>query len=230
MANDEPHTLLGKGIYTPRQAARFANVSTAKMRRWIHGTRAGEAAVRAQLAGDEDLFVTFVDFVQALTVSEIRRELDMPLQKIRQFVDGAAKDYGVTFPFARQHKLYTFDGEIVLELPQSGKLIEMTGRSRGNQLMRPIFEQYATDLKYDPESHLASKYTVYACETGRVVMDPDIRFGAPLVEGCGVTVDVLVNAVRSEGSLKAAADVHEVSEDDVDVALRCNRWRFNNAA
>ena len=48
-----------------------------------------------------------------------------------------------------------------------------------------------------------------------MVLDPARSFGQPIAAQSGVPTIVLFDAVKSEGSIKAAARVYEVSEMEV---------------
>jgi uncharacterized protein (DUF433 family) len=212
---------LGLGMYTPAEAAMYARITTRTMARWVHGDKTGAAAIRPQAAGDAGRTVTFLDFVQSLAIRAIlsRREPEgrVSLQKIRQAVESAAA-HGVEYPFARQHATYLFDDQIHIDVPGSG-LYQASGRGRGQQVARPIVEEYLADLTFDPTG-LADQYVADESRDVRIVMRPAYHFGEPFVESCGVTAWTLWESVHSEGGVEQAARAHGVTPDEVRVAYR----------
>lgn len=230
--------LLGKGIYSPAEAAFFARVSTRTMTRWIFGNRQGAAVVRAQFPPDSpddpDKTVSFLDFVQALAIRAIRTQYKLPLEKIRQSVD-IADEHGISYPFARPHRTFLFSdkkelghGNIVLEL--DGQLIQASGTHRRTQVMRQIAEYYLSDLTFDPDTGLADKYIAFTHGNNRILMNPRIRFGEPFVESCGYTAQTLWEAVQIEGSAEAAARAYEVTANDIETAYRFYDHLMNTVA
>lgn len=213
--------LLGIGIYTPAQAARFARIQTRLMVRWIHGNKSGSPALRAQLPDDPDKLVTFLDMIQAMAIRAIRLAEDIPLEKIRQFIEHA-EQRNLKYPFAREHTTYLFDGEIVVRIDED--IIELTGKYNSQTLIPPIAEPYLKDLHFDPTSGLANRYVAMTRDDRSVVLDPTIRFGEPTVEPCRYSVDTLLEAVQAEGSLEGAARAYEVETADIEIAQRYDDW------
>lgn len=211
---------IGLGMYSPAEAAMYARITTRTMGRWVHGDRSGAAALRAQVAGDDERTVTFLDFVQSLAIRAIlsRRPEDgrVSLQKIRQAVEQAAA-HGVDYPFARQHATYLFDDEVHIDVPGSG-LYQASGRGRGQQVARPIVETYLLDLTFAPDG-LANQYLAHESRGVRIVMRPGYHFGEPFVESRGVTAWTLWDAVHSEGGVEPAAKAYGVTPDEVLVAF-----------
>jgi uncharacterized protein (DUF433 family) len=207
---------MGIGLYTPAQAAMLARVRPQTMARWIHGSGRSSPAVRAQLAGDREKTVTFLDLVQSLALRAIRLERKVPLQKLRRFVELAETKYGISYPFARPHTTYLFNDDIVLRHGDS--LIQLTGRYKHQDLIRPVAEFYMLCLSFT--DGLASEYRAYEYQDRSIVINPHNRFGQPMVSPCGYSVKALVDSVRAEGSIEEAARVNDVAIADVYTALR----------
>jgi uncharacterized protein (DUF433 family) len=217
--------LLGKGLYSPSEAAVYARMRTRTLNRWLFGTSTAEPALIPQIPSDNERVVTFLDFVQLLAVRDIRSKHKVPLEKIRQAVETARKNH-IQYPFAVKHKTFLFGdmadeghGEVILEI--KGKLIQASGQARGNEVMPEVAELYMRDLYFDPKSGLATKYYPFGEALHRaIVMDPKIRFGEPLVAKCGYTAEALLSAYQVEGGVEAAADAYGVAASDIESALR----------
>jgi uncharacterized protein (DUF433 family) len=54
----------------------------------------------------------------------------------------------------------------------------------------------------------------------RVVVDPAVRFGKPVINGTRVPVEVVIGKLAGGMSVEAVADEYGITEDDVRAALR----------
>jgi uncharacterized protein (DUF433 family) len=216
MVSARSASALGIGLYTPVQAAHIARMAPRTMQRWIHGTKEGQSVVRSQLPPEARLCVTFLDLVQAMAIRAIRLEKNIPLSKLREFIDRAESHYGVTHPFAREHQTYLFDDDIVLR--HGDHLIQLTGRYKDQDLIRPVAELYMLDIAFT--DGLASQYTPLRDDQRSIVIDPRKRMGQPIVMPCGYSVQSLVDSVRAEGSPQEAARINKVGVDDILIAMK----------
>jgi len=222
--------MLDTGIYTPKQAARYARIKTDVMRRWVHGNKTGKPAIRAKLAGDPDNFVTFIDLIQAMAIRSMRlAEMEgskkVSLPRVREVVEVAQNEYNLFFPFARKHTTYLFNDDIVLRLSDSS-LIQVTGKYKKHQLIHEVVEAYADDLYFD-ESNLACSYVPMVDRNNKdvkVVLDPRIRLGEPTVKPGNYSVDALLTAIYTEGNARRAAQAYDVLESEVKLAQRYDDW------
>lgn len=209
--------ILANGIYTRRQAAYLARLRPQTASRWFDPTEKLGPAVRRHLTlvGDEPV-VSFVELVQLMAVRAIRIDRDISLQKIREVVAQAEK-IGLAFPLARNVRVFRWhNNQIVLRLP-NGDFIEASGPTAHNYLFEPIILPYLDDITFNEEG-LANVYRPKGYPG--IVINPAMRWGAPVVESCGYTVETLVNAVTSEGTVERAARMCGVAEEEVKTAIR----------
>lgn len=218
-------SLLGKGAYTPAEAAFYARVKTQTLNRWLFGDGRGQSVVVPEVGEpDDEKIVTFLDFVQALAIRAIRSRHKITLTRIRQAVE-IAQENNIQYPFAVAHTTYLFSdqqdqghGDIVLEI--DGKLLQASGTHRKNYVMREIAELYMCDLHFDEQTGLANKYDAWVDqERGKIVMDPRVRFGEPYLETCGHTAETLWDAYQVEGGITPAARAFDVEDSDIELAL-----------
>jgi len=210
--------LLGVGLYSVAEAALYARITTGMMERWLHGDRKGAAVLRPQLANER--IVTFLDFIQALAVRAIRLEHHVPLPKIRQAVETSRRDFGVAYPLAMAHTTYLFGDDLVIRLGEDD-YVQVSGEASRNRMITKIVEFYMTDVSFDPESRLARKFCLFAWRDFQATMDPEVRFGEPIVATCGYTARALWEAYNAEGSIEAAASAYGVQPLEVEFAIRC---------
>ena len=221
---------IGIGVYTPAEAAFYARVSTRVMARWIFGDKQGKPVIKRQLNDPSEKVVTFMDFIQTLAIREIRNRHRLPLPKIREGVEEATTRYNIEYPLARQHTIYLFSdqkgeahGEILIRRPGDTdgieeKYVQVTGRAKGNLMIPSVVELFLKDLRFDPETGFASEYTPMTDDGARIVLNPRLRFGEPVVYPGGYTAETLWHATNTEGGIQQAADAFGVSVGEVNLA------------
>ena len=208
----------GRGLYTSKEAAFYARMPSVTMNRWIQGSRNGERVIRPEIWGEQDKYLTFMDFVQALAIRTFRLTYDIPLQKIRSAVNNAADRYGVEHPFARNHVTYWDGKDIHIELTD-GLLTQVTGKSLGQGSFKQLVEVYLRDLTFDVDG-IAATYRAYTWKDTEIRMNPKIRFGEPIIMSCGYTAQSLWQACITEGSIEAGSKAYGVAVNEAEAAYR----------
>ncbi len=215
VALSEP--LLGQGLYTAAEVALYARVPVQTVTRWLFGHGSRAAVMRPQLL-EEERIVSFLDFVQTLAIRAIRLQYSVPLQRIRQAVDCASQKYGVDYPFARPHKTFLFGKDILIKLDDD-RIVQVSGKHAGNQMLKEVVELYMTDLTFGTDG-LAKLYRPFTWNNQTVTMNPQVRFGEPLITTCGYTARALWEAVQDEGGIDAVVEAYGVSKVEVELACR----------
>ena len=196
---------LDRGMYDVAEAALYARVSTQLASRWMFGSGAGTSALRRELQSPQgEKLVTFADFVQILSVRQLRTRPQgaVPLAKVRQAVDFLHERYWMDYPFARRHTLYTFQREIVYRHPEHG-LLFVTGREVDQSLIHQVVEPHLEQLSYGSDG-VACEFRIHEEEGVKIVMRPGIMFGEPVLPS-GHTARTLWEAVDYEGGFDEAA-------------------------
>jgi uncharacterized protein (DUF433 family) len=206
--------LLGIGIYTPSEAAFFARVPTQTINRWIFGNSRGQPVIERQVRGEK--VVTFLDFVQALSIRIITTLHKVPLVKIREAHDEAVKHYGLTYPFARPHTTYLLGDKTIVLRHSDDDYRPLTGPTKGNKMLTKIVEPFVRNLVY--EDDIAVRYCAWREQNREILMDPRVRFGEPIIKPCGHSAKTLWEAYQTEGGVDEAAEAYGVAREDVEVA------------
>jgi uncharacterized protein (DUF433 family) len=230
-------SMLEIGIYSPREAARYVRADTQRLRRWMYGTKNSAPVFDPDIPreGTREI-VTFLDFAQALQVQDIRLNIGIPLQKIREAYEHARDKYGIDHPFATEKRILVFGDVSVptrcsLVLCQeeeignqsfldenAKKYVQLTGKKKGNILISEVVRAFSKNLIYSPRG-VADSYAAYMGVEHRILIDPKVRFGKPHIDGLVYEADTLANAAKNEGSVHKAADLFEVPESAVQAAL-----------
>jgi uncharacterized protein (DUF433 family) len=209
--------LLGIGLYSAEDVALYARVSRRLVNRWFFG-KEGKLAISPQRISDEKFF-PFLDFVQVMAIREIRQAPHyVSLKKIRQLLEIAQNEQGISHPFATKGITFIWGDELGLMLPD-GTLVEASGKHRRNMLLKEVVVLYKEDLGYDPEG-IANLYHAFRWGDCVVDMNPKVRFGEPIVTSCGYSAQTLRDAAVSEGNMDAAAKAYGVSRTEVEAACR----------
>jgi len=226
--------MLGIGIYSPIEAARYARAPSQRFRRWIYGTKKTMPVFDPDIPRDGSReIVTFLDFAQALSVQDVRLNVKVPLQQIREAYETARRDYGLAHPFAVEHGIFVFgnlndpkrcvlgiypaDEEVDRDF-LGRKCIQLTGKKKGNQLISQVVQEFSKHVAYSPEG-LAEEYCAFEKYGCRILMQPDCRFGKPYIEGLVYEAETLANAAKYEGGSKRASELYEVPENAVKAAI-----------
>ena len=208
--------LLGVGLYTPREAAYYARVSPQLITRWFYTNPVLEPGVSIP----DQRLITFADFIQLGAIRTARKE-GVSLSKIRQALF-YAKELGIDRPFARKYgEIWYIVGKEILfrGAPNQEKYHQASGRARGNLVIPAFVEVYQRKIRFD-ESFMATQIRPYNYKNRNVLIDPEVRFGEPVIEESGHTVKTLWAAVSSEGGIERAADAFGVEVEAVEAA--CN--------
>lgn len=180
---------------------------------------------------DPDRFISFRDFAQIQAIRAIQLFDDsIGLRKIREAIDHFEQSHALDYPLARHHKLLMHGRDLWIGVagvnwdphdPDDSGFEQATGRrGKGQYMIRHIAEQYQRDMAYH-ENGLASSYSLFRRKRQKITMDPTVHFGQPML-ACGYSLETLLNAFKSEGSVKAAAEAYGVSANDVTLALECH--------
>lgn len=213
------HDLVGLGVYTLQEAALYSRLSSQKLSRWVFGSRRHSPVIDSPLI--DKRLVSFYDLVQAMAVNRAR-EHHISLSKIREAIERAQTEYGVALPLAHRHQMGLFDNELHITLPDK-RIIQLTGGGHDQIMMNEIVEPFMDYLSFSGEG-LVIRYTPFEAHGRKIVLDPQVQFGQPLVGVTGCRADTLAHAYFVERSLRFVAHVYNVSAKDVQTAVEYMKW------
>lgn len=207
--------LLGVGIYTPTEAAMYARMPANVLTRWLFGAKAGDAAVRRQLADYSSRIVTFYDLIQALAIRRIREQHGVSLNAIRKAVTEAEQKFGIKYPLARRGVTYLWRGTLHIRVQGVG-VMEARGLHHEQQVAAEMLRYDLLDVAYGEEG-IAETYSPFGKGNLRIVINPRMRFGEPMTP-TGYTARTLSDAVEIEGGDRQAAKAYGVSLAEIRLA------------
>lgn len=211
--------LLGHGIYTVPEASRFTDVSTSRIRRWLRGygyTTDGRAhAMPPVFQGalpviGDTMALSFRDMVEVRFVDAFLRE-GVKWPKLRALHARAAERIGSDHPFSTQR--FKTDGRtIVLDLSSEIGSDVLEDLATDQQIFGSLVAPFFRGIVFK-DGQAAEWWPLGESRT--VVLDPQRRFGQPIVSRRGVPTAILARAFKAERSMAAVADWMDVTEAEV---------------
>ena len=199
-------------VYELQDAARYAGVSPQTVRNW---QRHGADGTHALAHREPGAALSYLQ-LQELAVVATMRALKVELREIRLARDYLSERLSSEFPFASR-RLKT-DGQRILMDGSEGigdevqvLIVNKGGQLTWNQLLSRRFEEF------EYVQDIALRWYVTG-RGNRIVIDPRISFGAPMVKG--VATWVLRGRWSAGESLAEIADDFSLEEADVREGLK----------
>lgn len=148
------------------EAARYAHISPSTVGRWHKDTTLPQRPSRRKL--------TYLELIEVAVVSTCR-SVGMKLADIRQARDYLSENFGAEYPFATL-QLKTDGVDIFREFAGELLVASKQGQLAWKKVIANRFHEF------DYERGLVARWHA-AGRGSAVIIDPRIRFGAPIVEG-----------------------------------------------
>lgn len=208
-------TILGEGVYSPREAARLIGSTPQEVLRWTRGSGPNEPLWQAYYHQIDDASeLSFSDLIELRVVKAFRRA-GLSLQSIRFAINFAQEKFEVDRPLSTLG--FKTDGEEILTdaLEKDGEYVSLSKKRAGQKVFSEIVNQSLVDLEYE-DDHVARWRPKFA--TG-VVIDPRRYFGDPLLDDFGISTRTLFNEFLEFKDLSYLARVYEIPKLDVKNAI-----------
>jgi len=195
-------------FYKTSEAARYARSNRATVSRWHRlGVMPGKEP-RAEMS-----YLQLIEFAVAAAM----RRASIPLREIKEAHDYFARVFSTEFPFATHRfkadgKRVVLDYKEVEPASELDRLVYSDGQLGWKELVDPLLREF----DYHDEG-LAIRWHV-AGLSSKVVIDPQVSFGAPNVGGAATWV--LRDRYHAGESVDDIADDFDLSKDSVLDALR----------
>ena len=187
-----PSSYIGVGIYTIPQAAKLLRVNGNLLHYWV-GDRAGtESIIQRTLKSDE--LLTFEELME-LHFVKLFLDQKVSLQTIRKAAREAARKFHSEYPFTV--KRFDTDGRsIFATLRSEARQVDLVeelkhGQLVFQQMVKPFFKK----LDYRSTDNIERFWPL--TKSGRVVLDPNKRFGEPIDAATGVPTEAIFKAFRA---------------------------------
>ncbi|MBE0449018.1 MAG: DUF433 domain-containing protein [Actinobacteria bacterium] len=206
--------ILGKGIYTVSEAARYSGLKFATVNRWVFGYREHLGIVDPDLPRiDGDRAISFLTLIELCLMGRFTKE-GLPARKLRAVAEKIAREKEIVHPFAFQ-RLRTDGKEVYLF--EDDEYRQISGKHEDNRVWKHIVEPFFREIEFRDE--YAHRW--FPPSGNKMVMlDPDIRFGEPVVKDTRIGTKNIINLVKAGDSLDSIAKYYDLDLKQVKAATR----------
>ena len=216
-------TLLDRELYDEQFAAQVLGVPVSTLHWWLEGGvrkgRTYEPVLRSAPTGSKS--VTWGEFVEARYLREYRRTLGVQLSSLRGFIGSLREELGVPYPLAHarpwvgpgQHLFVAAQEQADLPVDLWVCVEPQTGVT----LLTHPAESFLDRVEFDDEENGVVIRLHPAGRESPVVIDPEVRFGSPTVNG--IPTESLAEMVRAGDLVEAVAADFDLPLDVVIAAL-----------
>lgn len=221
--NTEDASLIGLGLYSIPEASAYTGIRKAAIRRWLLGykdrnARFHEALWVSPLANEEFEAITFGDLLE-LRFVQVFRAHGVSLQAIRLAAEHARYYFESDYPFTCQR--FQTDGRSIFaavkEETGDETLVDLIKRQNVfSQIVRPSLY---SGIEYGERGAARRWYPM--SRSKKVVLDPQVSFGRPVVTASNVPTEMLYQSWLGEDeNASMVARLFEVGTDEVEAAVR----------
>jgi len=213
----QSETGAGSGLYSIRQAAKLLRLRPSVLKYWI-GQR-GELHPVVLPEFTDDSILSFAQLMELHFVKMFRDE-GVSFQYIRKAAKNASQQFKAQYPFTV--KRFDTDGRSIfatMKSKETDKTI-VQDLEKGQLVFQTIIRPFFKKLDYSRSNEVERFWPLK--QKGRVVLDPQRRFGQPIDSETGVPTRALIDAVTAgDGQdAKTVAKWFDVPLEAVKAAIR----------
>ncbi len=199
---------IGTGIYTTSDIAQILGIDKSRVRRWLKNYFSDH------LKTDKFFLTNFLAMIE-LYIFNMLIEKGAKLSNVKKLYNYAKRQFKSDYPFAT-YKVYQLGNQAFLE--KANFIID--GHLSG--VIKEFVEPYWKKIEFSPEG-LAERFYPLGKEH-HIVVDPQIQFGRPVIEGTRITVDTLYDMLLAGDSKEEVAFYYSLPLDAInDVELFYNQ-------
>lgn len=161
-----------------------------------------------------------MNLVEAHVLDALRREHEIPLQTVRKAFAYLARRVPSPHPLADQR--FETDG-VNLFVQYFGALVNIS--QDGQLAMRELLQAYLRRVERDAHGIVARLYPFTRRgdpnEPRRVVIDPRISFGRPVLAGTGIPTAMIAERYKAGESVDELAKDYGRDRLEIEEAIRC---------
>lgn len=208
------------------EGSHYLRIPPTTIRCWVAGryypSKAGKQFSKPviRLPDPHLKLLSFMNLVEVHILDGIRREHDIPLDKVRIAVNFLSRKYPSKHPLADLQ--FETDG-IDLFIQKFDELINI---SRDGQLaMRTLLQAHLRRIERDASGIPVKLYPFTRKrdpqEPMAVVIDPYVSFGRPVLAGTGIATAVIAERYKAGESVDELADDYGRKRLEIEEAIRC---------
>ncbi len=213
--------------YGVTEAAHYLRIPRTTIRDWISGRHyRSNAGVRfsrpiIHIPNPSVKLLSFMNLVEIHVLDAIRREHDIPLEKVRTAVNYLTKQFPSRHPLADQE--FVTDG-LDLFIKKFSQLINISreGQLAIQEVLHAHLHRIERDLQGIPvRLYPFTRKRDLQDEPRAVVIDPQVSFGRPVLSGTGIPTAVIAERYKAGESMDALAEDYGRQRAEIEEAIRC---------
>ena len=213
-------SVLDRELFDVSLAADVLRMPSSTLDWWLEGGRRNgreyEPVIRPVSTGSKA--VTWGEFVEARYLLGYRRDLGVPLLSLRRFIADVRQALNVPYPLAHQRPWVGEGRHLLVSAQKSSELPvdlwAMWVADTGQIMLTPPAESFLDRVEFDDDEAVRIRP---AGPDSPIVIDPEIRFGAPSLRG--IPTEAIADPVRAGDPIEMVAVDFGLSLDDVIAAL-----------
>lgn len=186
-------------LYTVPQAARLMRAPYRTIRRWVS---------KEYGFGREGELLSFQDLVELYLVAKLRRS-NISFQRIRRVSKTLCEILDTNRPFSSGRIQLLTDGKTVV---MESKEVGMLDLDIRQHLIKDVVRPFLRDVEFINDE--AVRWWPDGRDS-KVVVDPTMSFGAPVIEGTGVAVETITMMLKAGDEPQAIASMFDLDEESV---------------
>lgn len=210
---------VGTGIFTVSEISKILRIPYPKVNRWLNkywdGVLSKEFNINFSNKIDNSKVVTFYTLIEFY----ITFQLSLSGVKINEIIKARkelTKLLRVEFPFAQKNVLnniHTDGSKIFFKLGKKD-IVSLDGT---HQLNLMLIEMFYKNLEFGNEL-LATKYWPLG-KTKSIIVDPERRFGHPVIGKSNIYPEVINSMIQGGESLDFVAKLYNLNESEIKDAI-----------
>jgi uncharacterized protein (DUF433 family) len=212
--------------YSIPEAAHYLLIPPATLRSWVRGRRypvkAGQKFFKPVilLPNPSKPQLSFINLVEAHVLDAIRRQHEIPLEKVRQALAYLRKNLNSRHPLADQ-RMETDGRDLFVQI--FGQLVNIS--QEGQLAIRDLLGAHLERIERDLHGAALRLYPFTrkreAHEPKYIVMDPRVSFGRPVLAGTGIPTSVIADRYKAGESVDQLAEDYARERPEIEEAIRC---------
>jgi uncharacterized protein (DUF433 family) len=208
-------TILDREMYTETAAARLLRVAPSTLHWWLEGRPPRyRPVIRVEPTGSRSL--TWAEFVEASLLRTYRREHDVPLKELRDFIDRLRDEYQVPCPLADRRPYVGPGRQLLIDLQGRSHLDPefcLVAVANGQIVLTAPGEELFERADWSGDQPAA--WHPHEDPASPIRVNPLVRFGQPSAGG--------ISTEAIAGELDGGASPEEAAED-FGLAVDAVRW------
>lgn len=208
-------SVLEREMYTEAAAARLLRVAPSTLHWWLEGRPPRyRPVIRPEPTGSR--VVTWAEFIEAGLLRSYRRDHDVPLKQLRDFIDRLRDEFQVPYPLADRRPYVGSGRQLLIDLQGRSQLDPdfcLVAVANGQIVFTAPGEEFFERVEWSGDE--PTSWRPHDDPASPVRMNPLVRFGNPAIGG--ISTEAIV------GELDGGASFEEVA-DDFGLDIGAVRW------